>query len=120
MDDINEKIRADLIIERQKIIGFAASEAATNLLEYFLHRKSLIDPGFRVNHRYFSSARRAESYIDMDFPHKKKIIALLIKQEQCRDKLCYGKAKEKEAVTEAISTLIELKNIIENECGEEL
>ena len=32
----------------------------------------------------------------------------------------HGKAKEKEAVTEAISTLIELKNIIENECGEEL
>ena len=42
LEDINEKIRANLLLDRQKLIAFAASEAATNILEYYLHRKDLI------------------------------------------------------------------------------
>lgn len=77
MDDINEKIRAGTLLDRQKIIAFAASEAATNLLEYFLHKKELVSGGFRVNHRYFTSDKRAERYISFTFDKKKELIALM-------------------------------------------
>lgn len=39
VDDINEKIRVGLLVKRQKLVGFAASEASTNLFEL----KSLIE-----------------------------------------------------------------------------
>ncbi len=50
LKDIDEKIRSDLIVERQKIIGFAASEISCDLLAILLHKKNLITPGFNVNH----------------------------------------------------------------------
>jgi len=74
IDDINEKVRAGLLVERQKIIGFSVSEASTNLLEYFLHKQNLITAGFRMNHNYFASEKRAERYLNFDFPVKKEII----------------------------------------------
>lgn len=120
LEDIQEKIRADLLVERQKIIGFTTSEAATNLLEYFLHKKEVIPAGFRVNHRYFTSERKAQSYLDFEFPHKKEIISLMIKQEEFRDVLCYGKEKEREKVSAAIINLNKVKTIITQELGEEL
>ena len=58
--DINEKIRSDLLVERQKLIGFSASEAACDLFALLLHKKSLISPGFNVNHRFFVSEKSAE------------------------------------------------------------
>ena len=93
-EDINEKIRAGLLIERQKIIAFDASEASTNLLEYFLHKKNLIPLGFKVNHNYFVSEKRAFRYLDFDFPKKKEIVILMANQEEYRNILCYGKEKE--------------------------
>jgi len=57
-EDIKEKIMSGLVLERQKIIAFDASEASTNLLEYFLHKKNLIPAGFKVNHNYFASLWR--------------------------------------------------------------
>src|SRR3989344_4228635 len=87
IDDINEKIKADLLIGRQKIIAFAASEAATNMVEYYLHKKEAISAGFKVNHRYFSSEKRAERYLDFLFPKKAEIIILMIQQEELRDLL---------------------------------
>ncbi len=120
MEDINEKIRMSLLVERQKIIGFAASEAATNLLEYFLHKKELVTSGFRVNHRYFTSIRKAEEYIPFDFPQKKEILMLLLHQERSRDLLCYGKEKQQDKVEEAITNLQNLKKLIEVELGENL
>ena len=56
MADINEKIRAGQLVDRQKIIAFNASEASTNLLEYFLHKKMVIPAGFKVNPNYSISA----------------------------------------------------------------
>ncbi len=53
--DINEKIRLNIISKRQKIIGFAASEASTNCFAILLHKKNLITVGFNVNHKWFSS-----------------------------------------------------------------
>ena len=115
LDDINEKIKADLLVERQKIIGFAASEASVNLLAVFLHKKNLIEPGLNINHRHFSSLKMAENVFNIDFPSKNKIINLLVNQESYRNKLCYGKEKEAYVVNSAVKNLFELKNLIESE-----
>jgi len=118
LDDINEKIKANLLLERQKIIGFTASEAVVNLFAILLHKKRLIEPSFSVNHRYFSSQRIAENRFNFDFPNKNKILNLLINQESYRNKLCYGKEKKVEIVNSAIKNLFELKDLIESELEE--
>ena len=119
IDDINEKIRANLVISRQKIIGFSTSEASTNLFAILLHKKSLISPGFNVNHRFFASIKRAHDTFDFEFSNKTKILDLLVKQEQYRDKLCYGKDKTREVVDAAINNLFMLKDLIDSLLGDE-
>jgi len=114
LDDINEKIKANLLIERQKIIGFAASEASANLFAASLHRSNLIEPGFNVNHRHFGSLKMAESSFNFDFPNKNKILNLLVNQESYRNKLCYGKEKSLEIVNSTIENLFELKKLLES------
>ena len=91
VEDINEKIKAGLLTERQKIIGFSTSEAATNLFAIFLHSKSLIEPSFNLNHRFFASKRIAEKKFDFEIPNKQQLLDLLIKQESYRNQLCYGR-----------------------------
>ncbi len=120
MEDINEKIRAGLLVERQKIVGFAASEASTNLVEYLLHKKNLIPSGFKVNHTYFASEKRAEQYLDFDFPNKKEILSLMIKQDEFRTILCYGKEKKEEIIMDAVANINTLKKLIEDILGEVL
>lgn len=120
IDDINEKIRNNLIVERQKIIGFAASEASKHLLAILLHKKNLVSDGFNVNHRYFSSESRAKRKLGFEFPEKDEIIRLLVSQESSRDKLCYEKDKSKKTVEEAIKNLFELKMVIEKESEEKI
>lgn len=119
-EDLNEKIRADLIEERQKIISFTASEASAHLFAIFLHKLTLISPGFNINHRFFSSIQRANEKFSFDFPDKEKILEFLVKQEQFRHKLCYGRNKDKSIVEEAISNLFELKKLIETIIGDKI
>ncbi len=121
LDDINEKIKADLLVERQKIIGFSASEAATNLFALYLHSLRLIEPSFNLNHRFFASKKIAENIFNFDIWNKEKLLDLLIKQEEFRNKLCYGKDKTAEMVHDTVKNLFELKEIIEKrlEEGEE-
>lgn len=118
LEDINEKIRANIVIERQKIIGFSASEAAVNLFALLLHKKNIVEPGFNVNHRYFASEKIAKNKFNFDIPEKKKIINLLIDQESYRNKLCYGKEKEANIVNSAIKNLFKTKDLIESILGE--
>jgi hypothetical protein len=115
LEDINEKIRAGLAADRQKIIGFTASEAAANLFALYLHSKNLLEPTFNINHRFFASLRIAEKKFDINFNKKEELIKLLVKQEEYRNKLCYGKKKNSEIVNSAISNLFEIKSIIDNE-----
>ncbi|MBS3075271.1 hypothetical protein J4429_02310 [Candidatus Pacearchaeota archaeon] len=115
LDDINEKIRANLLLERQKIIGFAASESATNLFAVFLHSKNLIEPSFSINHRFFASLRIAERKFNFNFPKKEELLKLLVKQEDFRNKICYGKKKDLEIVNNAIKNLFEIKKITDIE-----
>ena len=118
LDDINEKIKANLLVERQKIIGFTASEAAVNLLAVLLHKKKLIEPSFSVNHRYFASLKIAENKFNFNFLNKEKILNLLVNQENYRNKLCYGKEKEAEIINSAVKNLFELKDLIESKLEE--
>jgi len=101
-EDIHEKIRAKRLFERQKIIGFDVSEASTNLFELYLHKKNLATEGFSVNHRFFSSERRAEERFPFDFPKKSGILKTLVEIEELTTKLCYGKSKKLEDVEKAI------------------
>ena len=120
INDIDEKIRAGLLVKRQKIVGFAASEISTNLFALLLHKKSLISAGFNVNHRFFASSKKAKETFKENFEKKDLILDLLIRQESFRDKLCYGKEKDEIVVHEAIKNLFALKQIIEKTLGEEL
>lgn len=115
IEDIEEKIRLNLIVKRQKIIGFSVSEAATNLFAIFLQKNKFLDPGFNVNHRFFSSERIAKKTFPFEFPKKEKIISHLTKIEDYRNRLCYGRDKDAKEVQEAIKLLFSLKEILEEE-----
>mgnify|MGYP001559019905 CR=1 FL=1 len=116
--NIEEKVRNNLIVERQRLIGFAASEASCDLFAIFLHKKNLISPGFNINHRFFSSEKIAWEKFEFDFPKKNELIPLLVKQEGYRSILCYGKSKERENVEEAIKNLYGIKRLAESISGE--
>ena len=120
LDDINEKIRAGFLVERQKIVGFSASEAAMNLFALLLHKKNLVEPGFNVNHRYFASDRIAENKFNFDIPEKGRLLKLLVAQESYRNKLCYGREKEADIVNSAVDNLFKLKKVIQSVLGEEI
>jgi hypothetical protein len=120
IEDIDEKIRSQNIIERQKIIGFAVSEASVNLIAILLRKNDLISSGFMINHRYFASKKRTIEKLPFDFNNKETIIDLLVNIEEGRQRLCYGKDKSKEEVEKAIKELFQLKKIIEKEIGEEI
>ena len=117
-EDIKEEIKAKLLLNRQKIIGFAASEGSTNCLALLLHKKNLISSGFNVNHLWFASERKAQDKFPFEFPKKKEIFNLLVKQENNRQKLCYGKNKDLSLVQEAVKNFFEIKNLVETELGE--
>ncbi|MEA3343713.1 MAG: hypothetical protein U9Q92_06105 [archaeon] len=118
--DMLEKIRLNLVSERQKIIGFVASEASANCFAILLHKRNLISAGFNVNHRWFASIERAGDKFPFDFPHKDKLLELLVKQENLRHRLCYGRSKSAGEAEEAIEIFFEIKRIVEEDIGEDL
>ena len=113
LTDIEEKIRMNVIVERQKLVGFGVSEASANLFAVFLLKNKLIDPGFNVNHRFFVSEKRAKETFPFDFPMKEEVISLLVKIDSLRNRLCYGKEKDAKEVNEDLSLLYKLKEMIE-------
>ncbi|MBI2675868.1 MAG: hypothetical protein HYX24_05390 [Candidatus Aenigmarchaeota archaeon] len=118
VEDINEKIRDGKLYSRQKIIGFDVSECATNLFEFYLHRKGLVTQGFSVNHRYFSSPQKAEEKFPFDFPKKEGMLNLLVEIEALTTRLCYGKSKKLEDAENAVQLLFRFKETVEGELGE--
>jgi len=119
LEDLNEKIRNDLLLQRQKIIGFSTSELSCNLFALLLHKKNMIPMGFNVNHRFFVSEKSAKNKFNFDFPNKSKLLTFLVEQERHRTLLCYGKDKDKKTVENAIKIMLSIKKIIE-EVMEEL
>ncbi|MBI4162401.1 MAG: hypothetical protein HY513_01850 [Candidatus Aenigmarchaeota archaeon] len=120
LEDVNEKIRKEQATTRQKLVGFACSEASCDMLAVLLHLKNLIDPGFNVNHRFFASEKIAKSRLKFDFPSKNALMPLLVQQEEYRNSLCYGKPKESKTVDKCVENLFTIKKIIEKELGEDL
>ena len=101
IEDHNRNIRESLeviheciqkgIQERQRTIGFNASVAATEMLEVYLHKQNLINPGTILKHEWFTSERKAYEKLSFDFPEKEAIIKILVEIESKRNILCYGK-----------------------------
>src|SRR3989338_3046545 len=114
LDDIEEKIRLDLIAKRQKIIGFAVSEASTNLFAIFLHKHNLIKECFNINHLFFASSKRAEQTFPSEFKNKAEIISDLVKIEELRNRLCYGREKEAAEAKQVVALLDKLKNLLQD------
>ena len=58
--------------------------------------------------------KRANSVFDFEFKNKTKIIELMVKQNDFRNKLCYGKSKDIKTVKAALENLNKLKKEIED------
>ncbi|MBM3304144.1 MAG: hypothetical protein FJY76_03530 [Candidatus Aenigmarchaeota archaeon] len=120
LDDIDEKVRSGLVKDRQKLVGFAASEISCDLLAVLLHKKNLISPGFNVNHRFFASEKMAKERFGFDFPVKERILPLMVKQEEYRGLLCYGRERGEKLVLEAIANMNRIREIVDKETGEDI
>ncbi len=101
------------IERRQRTIGFHCSAAVIDLLELFLHKNNIIDPGKTMKHDFFSSERKALSKLSEDFPEKQKIIALLVSLETKRNQLCYGKLKQKEDVEAYLALFARIRSFFD-------
>ena len=108
------------IVERQRTIGFNASAAVTDMLEIFLHRNSLIDPGFIVKHEWLKSKNSMENKFPFDFPRKNEIFTLILKIEEKRNILCYGKPQKEEIILEVLNNFNKVKEIFKEEGINEL
>ncbi|MFH1711376.1 MAG: hypothetical protein ABH840_03630 [Nanoarchaeota archaeon] len=102
------------ILERQRNIGFNASVVSVEMLEVFLHKNNLINPGAIIKHDWFSSERKANEKLPFDFPEKEKITKILIDIENKRSLLCYGKPQEIETIESVIYSFNKIKSLFEN------
>ena len=100
------------VVERQRTIGFHCSAALADLLELYLHEQNLIDPGATIKHDFFTSERRALEKLPQEFPHKKKLIALLREVESRRNLLCYGKRQPEQKIDEYLALFNEGKALL--------
>lgn len=107
---IEESIEKGLL-ERQRTIGFNTSAAAMDMLEIYLHKKNLIDPGFIIKHEWLKSKNAVEKKFPFDFPKKKEILDLIFKIEERRNILCYGKPQKIEILEGIIVHFNALKKI---------
>jgi len=114
LEVIKESIQKGLQ-ERQRNIGFNASVAATEMLEVYLHKNNLINPGTSLKHELFNSVRRAKEKLNFDFKNKEEIIKLLNKIETKRNLLCYGKPQLLAIIESVLSSFNKIKSLFEKE-----
>ena len=112
LEVIKESIQKGLQ-ERQRNIGFNVSVAAAEMLEVYLHKNNLINPGATIKHDLFSSLRIAKEKLNFDFPNKDEIISLLHEIETKRNILCYGKPQTEEAISEFLDLFNKIKSLFE-------
>lgn len=113
-DVIHECIQRGNLVERQRTIGFHTSVASVDLLEIYLHKEKLIDPGMQLKHDWFASKNKIESKLPFEFHNKDKILNIMFGIENKRNLLCYGAPQKKEIVIEVITIFQELKNILKS------
>lgn len=114
LDVIKESIQKG-IQERQRNIGFNTSVASVEMLETFLHKLNLINPGLAIKHELFNSLNRAKEKLNFDFPHKKEIIELIHDIETKRNLLCYGKPQAVETIESVVSSFNKIKELLKKE-----
>ena len=112
LDDIKESIQKGLV-ERQRSIGFHTSVAATEMLEVFLHKNNLINPGIVLKHESFNSIKKAKDKLNFDFEEKEEILKLLNEIEIKRNQLCYGKKQPIELIESVVSSFNKTKTLFE-------
>lgn len=110
---LEEYVKEGKLIERQRSIGFHTSAASVDLLEIYLHKNNLIDPGMQLKHDWFASKNKVESKLPFNFKNKKKIIDTIMKIEKKRNILCYGAPQKKKIITENIRLFQKLRKIFE-------
>ena len=108
------------IEKKQRTIGFHTSSGAADMLEIILHKHNLVDPGFMVKHEWFNSINKLKEKINFDFPNKEKILELMIKIENVRNSLCYGKRRTEEELAPVIEDFHELTKLFKEDTGYEL
>ena len=112
LEVIEESIQKG-IEKRQRNIGFNASVASVEMLEVFLHKNSLINPGAAIKHDWFSSIRKANEKLKFEFPEKEKIIKILVEIESKRNLLCYGRKQPIELIESALNSFNQIKSLFE-------
>jgi len=108
------------IEEKQMTIGFHTSSGASDMLEIILYKHNLIDPGFIIKHDWFNSINKLKEKINFDFPNKEKILELMIKIENTRNSLCYGKRRTAEELSPVIEAFHELTRLFKEDTKYEL
>ena len=109
LEVIEESIEKGLV-KRQRNIGFNASAASVDMLEIFLHKKGVIDPGFIVKHEWFNSGKAMKDKFPFEFQNKEGVFSLISSIEEKRTSLCYGKPQKIEAIRGVINDLNRLKD----------
>lgn len=113
LEVLDESISKD-ITKRQRTIGFNSSAAAADMLEIFLHKNSLIDPGFVVKHEWFKSKNKIKEKFSFEFQNKKEILGIMELIEEKRNDLCYGSPKEEKLIRDVILNFNKLKKLFES------
>lgn len=110
LEVIEESITKGLV-RRQRNIGFNTSAASVDMLEMFLHKLDLIDSGFVIKHEWLGSKNKIKEKFDFDFPHKERVLLLMMEVEEKRNLLCYGTPKKEEVVRELVQNFNSLKDL---------
>ncbi len=105
------------IEKSQRIIAAHASRGAIELLSYYLHKKSKIDSGFQLNHRWFKSPQVGSRL--PEFEKKEILLPKLVKLETVCENLTYGSQKPTSEIRESVELFNEaeklLKGLVKNE-----
>lgn len=94
----------------QRTIGFHCSAAAVDMLEMWLHEQRVIDPGMSIKHDWFLSLEKVRKRLP-EFPHKEKILRLMVELEKRRNVLCYGKQQTRSVVEAYLETFNAIKDL---------
>ena len=97
------------------MIVSAASVASVEMLEVFLHKLGILNPGAMIKRDWFSSVRKANEKISFEFPNKEKIILLLNEIEAKRNILCYGKIQPVDIIESILNSFNKIKSLFEEQ-----
>lgn len=97
----------------QRVIGLHASRGIVDLLMVYLLKKSVINSGVMINHRWFKSKSVLERLPEFD--DKAEICNEIIKLEILCEDLTYGAPKPEDKIKEAILLFNKLEEKLKDE-----